>query len=283
MKKSFQFATMILAAALLFSGCAGKTVENGNNENEIKEEVNKFINSEPGRLQTGECLDEDAVRINCTDYAEYRRQIAQEDTSAGWLSWEQFSALGEFYSAGWWQGDPQGCQYKYLHTDPATGKTWLYSVYFEIMPSTVTNIKEYWQWYFGSEWDSTEEYVGGWNRRMRVNMPSISPDAFPDSDLTNIDPNDSIFANCKNKYGDFSYYVDDILDLSYYVSLNGGKDLDFVYDGWRITIYKKTSDGTKSGILDNTDPEILQKLVNANTYKEAIAELMDPANGNYDK
>ena len=204
--------------------------------------------------------------------------------SEEWLSWEQFAALGDFYSASWWPSTPASVEYEYLYTDFNTKNTWIYHVDFEKLreDSGVTNIKEYNQWYLGCEWDLTVESDSGLNRRLVVNTPTISSDSFSDSNLTNIDPNDSIFKNCKNQYGDVGYYVDNMIEFTYYKETDSVRKLQFVYNGWLISIHKRKKDDLKSAI-DNTDCKILQKLVNANTYKEAIAELMDPTNQNLPK
>ena len=289
MKKHItSWIALLLVMAIAVSGC-GKQTESTGNDKESTE--NRYINCEPGYQQTGGTrpLTPDGGKFSAYSMDEYL--LAKEKSgfigNENWLPWEQFSALGEFYSVFWWEGQPGSCQYKYLYTDEATGKSWIYYVNFDKIPedSGVTNLKEYWQWYFGSEWDSTEEYVGKQNRRMRVNTPSISPDAFPDSDLTNIDPNDPIFANCKHQSGAFGYYVDDILELSYYAESNCVTNPEFVYNGWLIRISKDPvkESANRYHAFDDTDPEILQKLVNANTYKEAIAELMDPTNNNLPK
>ena len=290
MKKHFA-ALIFIVLALLLIGCSNtdkETKDSNTKENTVEE--NRYINCAPQYNSSSEKpCSPDGTKTSAWTWEDYLK--AKEESGFtdldNWLSWEQFSALGEFHKSFWWDGSPESSQYEYLYTDETTGKSWIYAVIFEKLPenSGVTNFKEYWQWYFGSEWDSTEEYVGHWNRRMIVNTPSISPDAFPDSDLTNIDPNDSIFANCKNKYGDFGYYVDDILELSYYAESNCVTNPEFVYNGWLIRICKDPvkESANRFHTFDDTDPEILQKLVNANTYKEAIAELMNPANGNYDK
>ena len=216
------------------------------------------------------------IRHTFRDYDEYLLQTAKEENfvAGKWLSWEQFSMLGDFYSAGWWEKHPETCQYKYLYTDSESGKSWIYYIEFEKVPvdSGVTNIKEYRQWYWGKEILNNPQILA---------VPTLTANSFPNSNLLDIDPNDPTFDKCKdNKYGYRWYYVDDILDVIYNGELNSVCNLSFVYNGWKIDFAKMDMEFRFAG-LDNTDSEILQKLVNADTYMEAIEELMDPANGGY--
>ena len=57
--------------------------------------------------------------------------------------------------------------------------------------------------------------------------------------------------------------------------------VSFVYGQYRIAIDKCNSAGERIPFHSSEDPEILQKLLNADTCMEAIEELMDPANGGY--
>ena len=311
--KKIKLISFLLALMMLLSACGQpneKEVDNDNINEEDKAEGdsasdggtkkddnqmddNRYINSTPGYLQIypeygwGANVTPD-VYPSGYEYETLDSYLMKKDNLNFdyncWLSWEQFSALGVFNKAYWDKESPsKGC-FEYLYETNA-GVSWIYYVDFIKIPeeSKVTNIKEYYQWYLGREWDLTIESNSNLNRKMVVNTPTIASNEFHNSNLTNIDPNDLIFDNCKNQFEDFGYYVDDILELGYYSSIaNFVSSPSFVYNGWLIKIIKRsTKDDSLIYALDDTDPEILQKLVNANTYKEAIAELMDPANGKY--
>ena len=240
-------------------------------------EKNRFINCEPGYKQpSASAGSPDGERVWAYSMQEYlsakgKANFSKED----WLPWEQFSALGEFHRSFWWEGQPGSSQYEYEYTDPTTGKTWIYHVEFDKIPedSGVTNIKEYYQWYYGKE---IIDYPS------LMNALTFTAKDFPNGDLAAIDPEDPIFANCKTKNNDFGYYVDDVLDLTYYDYCDTVANPRFVYNGWLIRISKdpKVSD-KKQHAIDDTDAEILRKLMNADTYKEAIQELMNPENATY--
>ena len=280
MKKHFA-ALIFIVLALLLIGCSNtdeKTKDSNIEENTVEE--NRYINCAPqyGNPSVKPTSPSGTQTYTWTweDYLKAKEESEFTDLD-NWLSWEQFSALGEFHRSFWWDGSPESSQYEYLYTDETTGKSWIYSVEFTKLPenSGVTNIKEYYQWYYGREILNHPDIM---------NRPTFESNSFANSDLTAIDLNDPIV---KDYYPDlsFAYYVDDVLLLSHFKLKDSVSccNPQFVYNGWLIKIFKKSTDGSPRQALDNTDPEILQKLVNANTYKEAIAELMDPANGNYDK
>ena len=114
-----------------------------------------------------------------------------------------------------------------------------------------------------------------------MNQPTFAAKDFLNGNLAVVDPDDPVFANCKTKNNDFGYYVDDVLDLPYYDYSDVVSNPRFVYNGWMIRIIKDSVDETQGGTIyaiDDTDAEILRKLMNADTYKEAIEELMNPEN-----
>lgn len=288
-----RFVALFVLLTMILSACSDKNkTEDTDSENKPEEnqtndtdsennpEENRYINCAPQYNSSSEkpCTPDGTQTYTWTweDYLKAKEESGFTDLD-NWLSWEQFSALGEFHKSFWWDGSPESSQYEYLYTDEATGKTWIYHVEFDKIPenSGVTNIKEYEQWYYGREI---------LNHPHIMNQPTFESNSFANSDLTAIDLNDPIV---KDYYPDltFAYYVDDVLRLSHFklkdsVSCCTPK---FVYNGWLIKIFKKSTDGSPRQALDNTDPEILQKLVNANTYKEAIEELMNPANKNLPK
>ena len=262
-KQTLQIISVLLVCMLLFAGC-GKS-------------DNRYINCDPQyNNSSSKPLSSDAAKISAwtmEDYLAAKEEsgfVAWED----WLPWEQFSALGEFHKSFWREGRPGSSQYEYEYTNPTTGKTWIYHVEFDKIPedSGVTNIKEYYQWYYG------KEIV---NHPTIMNQPTFAAKDFLNGNLAVVDPDDPVFANCKTKNNDFGYYVDDVLDLPYYDYSDVVSNPRFVYNGWMIPIIKDSVDETQGGTIyaiDDTDAEILRKLMNADTYKEAIEELMNPEN-----
>ena len=244
-------AGMILLA-LLFSGCASKPTDNKNGANGKEDkEINKYIDSEPGRLQMGDNSPADAVRITCTDYDDYRCLIAQEDASAKeWLLWEQFSALGEFYEVSWWKGNPS-LQCRYVFTNPKTNREQIYYVGYNRIPDELgdISIKEYYQWYFGRDYVEVPEYKT--------------------SDFANL-----YLLKPKSEAIGMIAYVSDELRIDYDSGDNTANQIHFVYDKWQVTIIRDDY----SAFDPNEDPEIIQRLLNVDTYMDAIKELMNPEN-----
>ena len=67
----------------------------------------------------------------------------------------------------------------------------------------------------------------------------------------------------------------------------GTNTIEFVFDGWMVVIYSTNPNYGEEGEpyfisfhTGNCIAEPIQQLLNANTYKEAIEELMNPANQN---
>jgi hypothetical protein len=289
-RQTVRLLAILLTILLTLSACGKETEENRyqeTEENRYQEtEENRYIDCEPGYKQPKQSTSfpitpEDSQKVSAYSYNKYLKAKEQANFSnEDWLPWEQFSSLGEFYRSFWWAGQPGSSQYNYQYTDPATGNTWIYHVGFEKIreDSGVTNIKEYDQWYYGKEI---------LNNPIVMAHPTLTENDFKGSDLTDIDLDDPLFDKVKsacdsfgdgdNYYG-FHYYIDDTLQLFHDGYNNIVRDPMFVYNGWVISISKHHGDDPKPLGLDSTDCDIIQRLTNINTYKQAIEELMDPAN-----
>ena len=272
---------LMMAVIFVLPGCGKETPSENQEKTPADNEAatwdpdNKWINCEPAYSKSDvEPLSPDGERVWAYSWGEYleAKEASGFTPLANWLPWEQFSALGTFYRSFWWEGQPTTSQYEYLYTDPSTGESFVYHVSYKKIPkdSGVTNIKEYNQWYYGKEI---------LNYPTVMNQLTLAAKDFSNADLLDVDPNDSVFAECKNKYGDFGYYVDDILDLTYYTYSDVVGCLQFVYNGWKIRIIKDTVvEKREMPSLKNQNPDIINRLINGNTYKQAIEELMDPKN-----
>jgi len=263
-RQMVRLLVILLTILLMLSACGKETEEN------------RYIDCEPGYKQPNvSASTPDGDRVWSYSMQEYLKSKNRANfSSKDWLPWEQFSSLGEFYSSFWWEGQPGSSQYKYQYTDPATGNTWIYHVEFDKIreDSGVTNIKEYDQWYYGKEIVEHPTIM---------NTPTLTATDFQSLDLTDVDLENPIFSNCKNKYGDFGYYIDDVMELTYYDYFDTVRRARFVYNNWLVKIskyVKEEEDSSKLLSLGKTDSDIIQRLTNINTYKQAIKELMDPAN-----
>ncbi len=235
---------LILLVFMTITAC-GKTIEN------------RYINSEPGYKQRASSgakpLSADGGRIISRSMDEYLKAKESSGFTAdeGWLSWEQFSALGEFYWSFWWEGQPNTSYYKYVYTHPEKGTKYIYRVGYDKIPEDtgVTNIKEYYQWYHGKEIPNDFFEV----------RPLRSIEYFTNPDLTE-------YEYVEGK----SFFVEESI-------LYGGHRIVFFYDGFAINITKlNLSDGCPFD--SSEDPEIIRRLTNTETYMDAIKELMDPKN-----
>ncbi len=232
-------------------------------------EENRFINCEPGRDQSGGSpTTPTGSRTKTKTYGSY---LAAKKASGfteveGWLPWEQFSALGEFYSASWWDGDPFSSQFEYKYTNPDTGESWIYYVSAKKLPekAAIANMVEYYQWYYGKE--LPEDYF-------EKTAVLYTANDFDIADLT------------KQQTKPNAIFV--ILDKTMEIQIYGEERLSpyivFVYNGYYVLIAKCNSyDPSKGVIYDSSeDPEIIRRLTNTQTYMEAIEELMNPENATY--
>jgi hypothetical protein len=218
-----------------------------------------------------ECLPHDAVRITLNSMSKYLEQKQKDNFSLDeWLPWEQFSALGEFHEAAWWDGDPESSHYEYLHTDSKTGKQYIYTVEFDRVPedSGVTNTRQYFQWFIR------------WNPdRYRDDLMEITHTRtkkyFKNPDLTQYVGTSE--GRGKEEDNDF-YILDDVLYMCTSIGKTDSNHLQFYYDGWCISIYKDDRSDNNVPFNSAEDPEIIRRLTNTETYMDAIKELMDPKN-----
>ena len=246
-KQTLQTITVLLVCMLLFVGC-GKS-------------DNRYINCDPQYNNSSAPSYPKVAKISTWTMEDY---LAAKEESGfvawkDWLPWEQFSALGEFDHTFWWDGSPGSSQYEYRYTNPKTGETREYYVGFEKIPedSGVTNIKEYYQWWYGREYD--KKYSARFLTRSDIS----------NSDLTTIELEDQ------------TYYEDELLFLN-----ENKTAVEFVYNGWKIFIVSVNPDHnvfTNNDVpmylgFGTADCDIIRRLLNADTYKEATQELMNPEN-----
>ena len=270
MKKNsvIKIISVVLSFILLLSGCESENNEESTGKKSPAEE-NRYINCDPqykNSSSSGGSGCKVGPRSSALAFEDYLINKEKSGFIAGenWLPWEQFSALGEFYYSFWWDDSPMSSQYKYLYTDPETGKSVLYYASAKKISenSGVTNIKEYFQWWYGREYNS-------WLGKART----LTKSDLSNSNLTAIEKP--------------AYYGNDL-------HLWSDSAIHFMCNGWMITIYVVSPDNSsdehpKYGKEDLTfvdkfgiaDSDIVKRLLNADTYMEAIEELMDPANGGY--
>ena len=232
-------------------------------------EKNRFINCEPGRDQSGDSpLTPTGNRTKTKTYGSYlvAKKASGFTEVEGWLPWEQFSALGEFYSASWWDGDPFSSQFEYKYTNPDTGESWIYYVSAKKLPekAAIANMVEYWQWYFGKELPE--------NCFKETEVLYTATD-FDIADLTKQQEVPTQSHVILDKILRFQLYGEGL--LSGYIS--------FVYDGYHVLITKDGmyADGKDDPYNSSEDPEIIRRLTNTQTYMDAIKELMNPENATY--
>ena len=265
-KKIIQMLVLTLSVLLMLSGCSESGKNKNDNDNDKTDELtddlsmeNPYINSPPGYemfTKDGYIMD-DAEWLQMNSYSEYCKQKELENPNLGkWLLWEQFSALGEFHKAMWWEGQPETSEYEYLYTDPNSGDSWIYNVNYIRGPKSLefSNEREFFQWYWGRELSEI------WR-----NAPTYSAKDFKTESLLE-----------KNKGGVF-YYNDDLRLGT--MGIERLSSISFYYNGWHVSIYKFDSSSSKNCPFDaEKDAEIIRRLLNVNTYKQAIEELMDPKN-----
>lgn len=225
-------------------------------------EENPYINCKPGSelIWDDEAVEPDEDPVDATSKSVYLAAKRKVPSSYGdWYPWEQFSALGEFGWAYFWASEPDHCQYRYLYDNPHSKKTRIYHVTVRKLPDEcdVTNIREFYLWFYGN--NITEK---------DLNAPIIKSSDLSDPDLT------------KLKDG----YIGVFIDKELYIKASRvGHEfisvVEWIYNGYWIKIYSDDSNSKPVPFDSSLDVGIIQKLLNANTYKEAIAELMDPANG----
>ena len=278
-----RFVALFVLLTMILSACSDKNkTEDTDSENkpeenqtndtdsENKPEENRYIDCEPGYKQSSgnACATGRIAAYSMEEYLALKPTLdALGFTSENWLPWEQFSVLGEFQVAYLWEEVPEDSSYDYLYTDEETGKSCIYAVKIYKFPknSGVTNIKEYYQWWYGNEYET--EYA--------PKISFIDDDASVDSDF--------IALLTKDDYHYRTYYYKDEILFS-------ETNIEFVFDGWKIAIYSINPNHRNEGesyFIDfhtgNCISKPIQQLLNANTYKEAIAELMDPTNKNLPK
>lgn len=255
--------------------------DNDDDGADTKEEYNRYKDSPPGEYRyvlLGDMKPDVDDGVYCFEAKSYDQYLSEASTAISksysdeWISWEQFSKLGEFYSALYKSAEHAGRannEFYYQYYSEAGSVNEGTDVRYTVMAlkifedTGITNIKEYCQWAWG--YNIPDDYY--------KDNPTYVAEDFDNPDLI------ECWKTIDQDH--FTFFLNDELRVfgSTIPNDSGVYQVDFVYNGWRIIIEKTGGNSYFVNFDSSEDPEIIQKLLNVNTYKEAIAELMDPANG----